>query len=47
MINLIGAGLISLAILMPYIIRNLAVKRPFRSELARQLNKLSALDMRI
>lgn len=47
-INLIGVCLISLAILMPYIIRNLDIKRPsFRSEFDRHLNKLSQLDMRI
>lgn len=45
-INLIGVCLICLAILMPYIIRNLDIKRPFRSELDRHL-KLSQLEMRI
>lgn len=45
-INLIGVCLICLSILMPYIIRNLDIKRPFRSELDRHL-KLSQLEMRI
>lgn len=45
-INLIGVSLICLAILIPYIIRNLDIKRPFRSELDRHL-KLSQLEMRI
>lgn len=45
-VNLIGVCLICLAIIMPYIIRNLDIKRPQRSELERHL-KLSQLDMRI
>lgn len=45
-INLIGVCLICLAILMPYIIRNLDIKHPMRSKLDRHL-KLSQLEMRI
>lgn len=44
MINLIGCCLIALAILMPYIIRNLDIKRSFKSQLDRRLNKLTSLD---
>lgn len=47
-INLIGVCLIGLAILMPYIIRNLQIKRtPYRSELLDRHLKLSQLEMRI
>lgn len=46
-INLIGVCLICLAILMPYIIRNLDIKRSFKSEFDRHLNRLSKLEMRI
>jgi hypothetical protein len=47
-INLIGCCLIALAILMPYIIRNLDIKRSFKSELDRHLGKLAHLEhMRI